>query len=80
MFERDEFNYELRIKDTSDELWFMQVGKLRFAEFVEGGIYRIRSVVRDRTSNRNIIQVKNTTNVLKFYKESKIFKEMSRLI
>lgn len=58
----------------------MSVNKLRFQEFVEGEIYRIRSVVRDRSSSRNVISVKNTTNVLKFSKDSKIFKDMASRI
>jgi hypothetical protein len=51
----------------------MSVGKMRFLDFVEGEIYRIRSVVRDRSTNRNVVQIKNTTNILRFSKQAKIF-------
>jgi len=31
VFEKDEHTLELRIKDISNELWFMTVQKLKFA-------------------------------------------------
>ena len=30
IFEKDEFNLELRIKDTSNELWFITIPKLKY--------------------------------------------------
>jgi exosome complex RNA-binding protein Rrp4 len=44
IFEKDEFNLELRIKDTSNELWFITIPKLKYGSIKEGEIIRIRSV------------------------------------
>lgn len=80
VFERDEYNYELRIKDTSSQLWFLTINKLRFQGFVEGDIYRFRSVQREKTTDRNVILCKNTTNILRFPRESRIYRDLSKEI
>jgi len=36
IFEKDEYNLELRIKDTSNEMWFIVVPKLKFGPLKEG--------------------------------------------
>jgi hypothetical protein len=74
VFEKDEHTLELRIKDISNELWFMTVQKLKFAnhQVRQGDIVRFRSVVRAPTSERNVIDCKNITNILKFQPSAKI--------
>ena len=77
VFERDEINYEIKIKDLSgDSSWIMTVNKLKFSVFNPGEIYRIRSVVAERTTERNVITCKSTTNILRFSKESLIYREL----
>lgn len=77
VFERDEINYELKIKDLSgDSSWIMTVNKLKFSEFNPGEIYRIRSVVAEKTTERNVITCKSTTNILRFSKDSLIYREL----
>mmetsp|Transcript_2145 Transcript_2145/g.3206 ORF Transcript_2145/g.3206 Transcript_2145/m.3206 type:complete len:159 (+) Transcript_2145:449-925(+) len=66
IFEKDEYNLELRIKDLSNELWFIVIPKLKFGRFREGEIIRIRSVNINVTSKRNVIQVRQSTNILRF--------------
>jgi ribosomal protein S1 len=44
IFDKDEANYELLIKDLSNKPWTMIVNKLKFNDFKEGEIYRIRGV------------------------------------
>ena len=44
IFDKDEANYELIIKDLSNKPWTMIVNKLKFNDFKEGEIYRIRGV------------------------------------
>ena len=55
IFEKDEYELELRIKDGSNEMWFITIPKLKFGNFREGEIVRIRSVEVNMTSNRNVI-------------------------
>lgn len=77
VFERDEINYELKIKDLSgDSSWILTVNKLKFQEFNQGEIYRIRSVVAEKTTERNVITCKSTTNILRFSKDSLIYREL----
>ena len=77
VFERDEINYELKIKDLSgDGSWILTVNKLKFQEFNQGEIYRIRSVVAEKTTERNVITCKSTTNILRFSKDSLIYREL----
>lgn len=66
IFDRDEYNLELRIKDCSNEMWFIQIPKLKFGHLREGEIIRIRSVKLNITSKRNIIEMKPSTNILRF--------------
>lgn len=55
IFEKDDYNLELRIKDTSNEMWFIVIPKLKFGPLKEGEIIRIRSVNVNITSKRNVI-------------------------
>lgn len=75
--DKDESNFEIKIKDLSgDSSWIMYVNKLRFTEFNPGDIYRIRSVLAERTTERNIITCKTTTNILRFSRSSLIYREL----
>lgn len=53
-------------------MWFMTIPKLKFPNIKQGEIVRIRSVEVNLTSMRNVISVKQSTNILRFYSESKI--------
>jgi hypothetical protein len=66
IFEKDEFNLELRIKDTSNEMWFITIPKLKFGSIKEGEIIRIRSVKVNISSKRNVIDTRPSTNILRF--------------
>lgn len=44
VYEKDDFNIEMRIKDLSEELWFITMPKLKFGKIKENDIVRIRSV------------------------------------
>lgn len=66
IFEKDEFNLELRIKDTSNEMWFITIPKLKFGSIKEGEIIRIRSVKVNISSKRNVIETRPSTNILRF--------------
>lgn len=68
IFEKDEYNNELRIKDCSNEMWFVTVPKLKYGNLKEGDVVRIRSVKVNITSKRNIIETKPSTNILRFTK------------
>jgi hypothetical protein len=55
IFEKDEYNLELRIKDVSNEMWFIVIPKLKYGALKENEIIRIRSVTVNITSKRNVI-------------------------
>ena len=72
IFEKDEYNLELRIKDTSNEMWFIVIPKLKFGTLKEGEIVRIRSVEVNVASARNVISPKPATNILRFTQKNSI--------
>lgn len=61
-------------------MWFITIPKIKFGNLKQGEIIRIRSVEVNQTSSRNIIQPKNYTNILKFYSNSKVVRELARII
>ena len=81
VFEKDEHNLELRIKDNSNQLWFLTIPKLRFGGNInirEGEIIRVRSVVKDQTSRGKRVNSKMSTNILKFLPSAKIVSDMTQ--
>lgn len=80
IFEKDEYNLELRIKDISNEMWFIVIPKLKFGPLKEGEIIRIRSVNLNITSKRNVISCKPSTNILRFTHKNAIVQEMKAKI
>lgn len=80
IFEKDENNLELRIKDMSQEMWFINVPKIKFRNLKQGEVIRIRSVEVNLTSKRNLINTKPYTNILKFHPSSRISVELTKNI
>ena len=80
IYEKDEYNLELRIKDTSNELWFIVIPKLKFGPLKEGEIIRIRSVTVEITPRRNVLACKPGTNILRFTCTNPIVQEMRHMI
>lgn len=76
--EKDEYDIELRIKDISNEMWFITIPKMKFGNLKEGEIIRIRSVEVNMTSKRNVISVKTSTNILRFTRKNAIVQEMKQ--
>ena len=79
IFEKDEQTLELRIKDNTNKLWFLMLPKLKFGGIINvraGEIVRVRSVIRDQTTRRNVITAKATTNILKFIPIAKVIHTM----
>jgi len=72
IFEKDEHDLELRIKDTSNEMWFIVIPKMKFGTLREGEIVRIRSVEVNITSKRNVISCRPMTNILRFTQKNSI--------
>lgn len=61
-------------------MWFMTVPKHKFSTIKPNEIMRIRSVEVCLTTNRNVIQVKPSTNILRFYPNSRVVEELGALI
>lgn len=78
VFDKDDNDFELRVKDLSQESWPLIVNKLKICDFKVGEIYRIRGVIVDRIDGtRSIFRTKYQTNFLKFSKDSLIYRELS---
>jgi len=63
----------------TSSLFFLNLPKLRFGGILNirvGEIIRVRSVLPDATSRRNIVTHKQTTNILKFLPSAKIVSHM----
>lgn len=66
VYEKDDFTLEMRIKDLSNELWFVTLPKLKFGKIKENDIVRLRSVQVNLLHKKNMLVCKPSTNVLKF--------------
>jgi len=80
VFEKDEYDLELRIKDQSNELWFISLPKLKFGYISEGDVIRVRSVNINITSKRNLLEVRPGTNILRFTQSNPIILEMKETV
>lgn len=80
IFEKDEYNLEMRIKDISNEMWFITIPKLKFGRLKENTIIRIRSVKINITSKRNVIETRPSTNIMRFTFNNAIVQEMRQKI
>lgn len=78
--EKDEYNLEMRIKDTSNEMWFITIPKLKYGPLKEGDIIRIRSIKINITSKRNVIETRPSTNIMRFTFKNAIVHEMRQKI
>lgn len=61
-------------------MWFMTIPKHKLPNMSQGKIVRIRSVEVNLTTNRNVISVKPSTNILQIYPHAKIVEELSEKI
>lgn len=77
VFDKDDNDFELRVKDLSQESWPLIVHKLKFCDFQPGEIYRVRGVSVEKINERNVIKSKMQTNFLKFSKDSLIYRELA---
>jgi hypothetical protein len=58
VFERDDFNLEMRIKDLSNEMWFIVIPRIKFGPLKVGDVIRIRAAGVNISSKRNVLQVR----------------------
>lgn len=78
VFERDEYSLELRVKDLSQESWPMTLNKMMNVEqFQPGDVYRVRGVYAEQTAERAVITTKQSTNFLKFSRDTMVFRELT---
>lgn len=66
----------MRIKDLSNELWFITIPKLKFGFLKENEIIRIRSAKINITQKRNVIETGSGTNIMRFTFKNAIVKEL----
>jgi len=76
IFQKDDWNDELRIKDTSNQMWLICVQRNKFGVIKAGDIVRIRSVKVNHTTKRNVLETTPQSNILKFTAKSGILREM----
>lgn len=77
VIQKDDYNYQVRVKDISKDAYTMTVSSLRYPILKEGDIIRIRSASVDIESEDNILVLKNHSNILKFIPTAKIIKKMT---
>jgi hypothetical protein len=75
VFKKDEADYELRIKDTSNETWFLTIAKYKLQYIKQGDLVRIRYAKVDQITQRNVLSVMPNTNILRLHPGSKILKD-----
>lgn len=64
--EKDELNLELKIKDLSNDTWYLTIPKLKFGSLKQGEIIKIRTVKINITSKKNIIELQPSSNLMRF--------------
>lgn len=55
VIQKDDHNYQVRVKDVSKEAWTMTVSSLRYPILKEGDIIRIRSASVDMEADENVL-------------------------
>ena len=73
----------MRIKDITNTLWSLMLPRIKIGGILSirtDDIVRVRSVVRDQTTQRNVILAKASTNILKFMAGAKVIETMSKRI
>jgi hypothetical protein len=80
LFDRDDYFYELTLKDFANQAWSMCVYK-QGRSLYEGECYRIRGVYLDKSSDtRRVLLAKQTTNFLRFSRHSLVAKQLIEAI
>jgi len=75
IFEDDE--RILRIKDKDGKSYKIEVDKIKYPELNNGDIIRVKSAKPSTEGGENILEIRPHTNILKFMKDSRIFKNLN---
>ena len=74
--EKDDYTYEIRVRDASQETWFCLVQRLKYPHVKKGEIIRMRSVVVDENAKRKTFRLNAHSNILRFMSNTKFISEL----
>lgn len=76
VFEKDDFTNELKIRDGSNQTWYVLALKLKYPHLAAGDVIRIRSAIHDDTSKKRVLNLSHYSNILTFISHSKLAKDV----
>jgi len=80
IFELDEYTNELKLRDTSGEVFYTLALKLKFPHLRQGAVVRIRSASFDETSlNKKVLVLQHYSNIMTFLSSSKLASTLSKV-
>ena len=80
VFELDEYTNELKIRDNSNETFYVLALKLKFPHVRQGSVVRIRSATYDETSNnKRVLILQHYSNIMTFISSSKLAASVSKV-
>jgi hypothetical protein len=77
IYEKDEYTYDIRIRDLSQQIWYLSIEKSRFHHLTQSSIVRIRGTKVDKASVKGKqLVLTPCSNILKLLQCSKLGKEL----
>lgn len=77
VFELDEYTNELKLKDSSNQVFYTLALKLKFPHLRTGEVVRIRSATYDETSTqKKVLLLSHYSNIVTFISTSKLAKDL----
>ena len=80
VYEDDEDNYAIRVKDKDGKSWKAQIDTIKYPELHKNEIIRIKSAKGTMQEGENVLELKPHTNILRFIKDSKIVINLGKRI
>ena len=74
VYDSDEDNYWIRVKDDEKKWWKVLIDKIKYPELQKDEIIRIKSAKEAIYEKEDILEMRVHSNILKFSKDSKIEK------
>jgi len=76
----DAYTNELKLKDSSNSVWYTLALKLKFPHLRTGQAVRIRSCTWDETStNKQVLALSHYSNIMTFISSSRLASGLSKV-
>lgn len=77
VFEMDDYTNELKLRDSSNQVFYCLALKLKFPHLKQGDAVRVRSCAHDNTStSKNMLLLSHFSNIMTFCSSSKLAREV----